>query len=150
MSCRLFRAVAAGDAALVEALLAEGENIAENDALGRSALLVATMDRNAKIVDPLLANGADPNVSDDWRITPLMRAARVNDVPVVRLLLDAGADPSAEDNDGHTAAWHGLHRDVNLGWGRGRHATLFIRRVFTTMSVRLVRGAARHQSSRRR
>ncbi|MFE2324895.1 ankyrin repeat domain-containing protein [Streptomyces sp. NPDC059385] len=91
----LGRAAEAGDAALVQRLLAGG---AEADARvpgGRRALELAVCAGRAEVVRLLLAAGADPgrDAGPYDEATPMALAAMNGHTAVARALLDAGADP---------------------------------------------------------
>ncbi|MFJ8013568.1 ankyrin repeat domain-containing protein [Streptomyces sp. NPDC096339] len=91
----LGRAAEAGDAAMVERLLAGG---AEADAWvpgGRRALDLAVCAGWAEVVRQLVEAGADPgrDAGPYDEATPMALAAMNGHTAVARVLLDAGADP---------------------------------------------------------
>ena len=101
---RLVDAAGRGDAAAVEALLAEHGDLADfQDEGGGTALMAAARRGHAAAVRALLRAGANPNASNAIGRTALMWAARSNAVEEVRLLLDGGADVTAETREGLTA-----------------------------------------------
>ena len=99
---RLVDAAAAGDTALVRALLAEGVDPNAARADGATALLWAAHRDDAETVDLLLQAGAGVNAADDHGVTPLARACENASAAMVGRLLDAGADPNAAQTNGLT------------------------------------------------
>ena len=99
---RLVDAAAAGDAALVRALLDEGVDVDAARADGATALLWAAHRDDAETVELLLRAGADVNAADDHGVTPLARACENAGAAVAGRLLDAGADPNAAQTNGLT------------------------------------------------
>jgi ankyrin repeat protein len=71
----LFDAVAAGDLARVEALLASGADPNPFDAEGRTPLILAAGNGHEDLVRTLLAGGADPILTDRMGESALTRAA---------------------------------------------------------------------------
>src|SRR5690242_10531791 len=71
----LFDAVAAGDLARVEALLAGGADPNPFDAEGRTPLTVAAENGHEALVQALLVGGADPSLTDHMSESALIKAA---------------------------------------------------------------------------
>jgi len=91
----LVLAADAGEAEIVDALLAAGArpSVAADD--GDTALIAAARWGHRAVVARLLAAGADVETRNGDRLTALMAAAGRGDLECVRLLLAAGADPDA-------------------------------------------------------
>jgi len=87
----LGQASASGDVARLEVLLREGTDINAVDALGRTALMIATENAQAAAVDALLAHGADPNIADARGRTPLAIARASSETGIAAALQRAGA-----------------------------------------------------------
>ena len=99
----LIAAVAAGNEAIVEALLADGALLVNaKDEWGWTALHEASNNGNVAIMEVLLAKETDVDVKDEFGQTPLHRASINGDAAAVELLLAAGADVGAKDEDGQT------------------------------------------------
>ena len=82
----------AGDAAVVEALAASGEDVNSRDAHGQTALMLAAMLGHAAVVATLIRRGADLNVSAKYKLTALMLAVINGHEEIARMLAAAGAD----------------------------------------------------------
>ncbi len=83
----LFDAVAAGDVARVEALLAGGADPNPFDAEGRTPLMVAAQEGHEELVRALLAKGADPLLTDAQGEGALTKAAAYGHAHIAELLL---------------------------------------------------------------
>nr|WP_255443325.1 ankyrin repeat domain-containing protein [Pseudoxanthomonas sp. OG2] len=88
----------------VELLVSAGSDVALQDAVGNTALHVASLyskhsvsDGSASIMDILLAAGADPRATNFSGLTPLHIASSPE---AIRLLVRAGADPNAVSVEG--------------------------------------------------
>ena len=106
---------AIGDAAAVQALLANGAEVNAKDNNGASALILASRNGHRDVVQALLANGAEVNAKDNDGATALILASRNGHRDVVQALLANGADVNAKDNNGATAlilASRNGHHDV--------------------------------------
>jgi len=90
----LFSAVAAGDVAGVEELVA-GADLEARDDSGRTPLLVTAHFSHDGVARALLKAGADPNVLDVQAYDLITIAAVKNDVDMILLGLEFGADPGA-------------------------------------------------------
>ena len=88
----LMLAAREGDAETVEAILKFRPKVAQRNAAGDSALMLATLKGHGDIVDRLLEAGAPVN-HDGW--TPLMYAAFEGHLDIVERLLARGADVNA-------------------------------------------------------
>ena len=108
----LFFALAMGDKALVETLIALGADVNAQTSEGDSALLLAVMQGDLGMVELLLsgASGQEVNldVQDEYGKTPLMHAASGGNKDIAALLLRMGADPMVCDKDGDSAFVHAL------------------------------------------
>ena len=78
----LRRAAEIGDLSGLKALLEKQADIDSRDALGRTALILATLHGQTNAVAVLLAHGADPNAADADGTTPL-QAAKAGDHPAI-------------------------------------------------------------------
>ncbi|MGZ3460340.1 MAG: ankyrin repeat domain-containing protein [Archangium sp.] len=90
----LFDAVAAGDRARVEALLASGADPNPFDAEGRTPLMLAAEKGLEALVQCLLAGGADPILTDRLGESALLKAAAHGHGRVAALLY-----PHASEDD---------------------------------------------------
>jgi hypothetical protein len=84
-------AAEAGDLTHLQALLATPIDINARDAHGRTALMLATMDRNVAAVNVLLGYGADANAADADGLTPLQAALAGTQPAIAAALRGAGA-----------------------------------------------------------
>lgn len=109
----LLKAVAEGDVAAVEALLAAGAQINGASPVGETALMRASSRGHLDVVRLLLDAGADVNGRRGDGMTPLIYAAFFGHADVVRLLMDNGADLDARDRLGMRA----------LDWAKSKGAT---------------------------
>jgi ankyrin repeat protein len=96
MSDQLFAAARAGDAALIESLIAAGAAVDAVDEAGETPLMHAAFHGHLAAVEALLAAGADVNAQSPQGWTALARAAYNGEtgrgyVEVVRVLNEAGA-----------------------------------------------------------
>jgi len=76
------RAAEIGDLSALKALLEKQADIDSRDAVGRTALMLATLHSQTNAVAVLLAYGADPNAADADGTTPL-QAAKAGDHPAI-------------------------------------------------------------------
>lgn len=91
-----------GDVAGIQERLEAGDDIAQADAQGFTALHFAAQQSQADAVAALLAAGAPVDAVDQFGVTPLWRAV-FNDrgrSGVIGLLLAAGADPEISNAAG--------------------------------------------------
>jgi hypothetical protein len=98
-----FRALQAGDAAMLNSLLRRHPRLAqERGANGNTLLNLAVSvgksdpDAEAAFVEMLLAAGADVNDPNDRGWTPLHEAAYCNQCPIAATLIERGADLDSE------------------------------------------------------
>ncbi len=99
----LMRASRAGDADIVEELLACGAAIAPVNSDGNNALWLACYSGNADIIQRLIQAGINMDHQNDNGATCLMYAASSGKGDVLQHLLAAGADGSLTSLDGFTA-----------------------------------------------
>ncbi len=99
----LIEAVRNADRAGVEAALDGGAQVAQADALGRTALHYAAALGQNDILSHLLETSVEPDLRDGEGITPLMRAAQNGHAVAVKALLASGANAELRDNDGRSA-----------------------------------------------
>jgi len=92
------------DLELAAMLLENGEDIDGTDKLGRTALMLATSQRNHEMMHLLVSCGANIN-AQEWEIgiTALMIASQNKDQQAIEILLAAGADAGIRNRFGHTA-----------------------------------------------
>jgi uncharacterized protein len=88
----LSSSVVSGDVARAGALLDDGANPEQMDAMGRTPLMLAVIAHRDDMVGLLLAHHANPNAADNSGQTPLQRARLDQQSNIVRLLERAGAD----------------------------------------------------------
>ena len=73
---------------------------------GRTALILATINRHVDVVRLLLANGADAAVTDDLSHggkSALQHAIKTKSIVIAKLLLSHGADVNSTDSRGQSA-----------------------------------------------
>ena len=96
----LFHAAFNGDAAAVQAWLANGADVNAKNDTESTALMEASFPGHLDVVQALLANGADVNAKNSEGWTALMGASYHDHLDVVQALLAKGADVNARDRDG--------------------------------------------------
>ncbi len=87
----LRQAAETGDLARVQTILDQPVDIDAVDALGRTALMLATLNAQAPAVELLLAHGANPNIADAQGRTPLSVARASRQLEIAAALQRAGA-----------------------------------------------------------
>ena len=87
----LRHAAEVGDLGALAAQLAQGGEVDARDALGRTALMLATLNGRSEAVDVLLAHGADPNLADAHGVTPLAAARAAGEGQIAAALERHGA-----------------------------------------------------------
>jgi Zn-dependent protease with chaperone function len=102
-STPLIDAAGMGDAAEVNSLVAEGEDMEAKDGDGSTALQWAVSSGDTETVKILLDNGADINTLDTWESTPLINAAYEENTEMVKFLLKHNPDTTIKDSEGKTA-----------------------------------------------
>lgn len=105
----LTKAVWAGDIASAKKLIASGHSVDERDRLGKSSLMIATLNESTIVASLFLNLGADPNGVDNQGQSALHLAAEYHSVPLARLLLSAGANVDLQDAKGNTPLWNALY-----------------------------------------
>jgi hypothetical protein len=90
LGATLRRAAASGDVGALRSLLGKPLDIDAPDEAGRTALMLATLNRHALAVEVLLQHGADPNIADDRGVTAL-QAAGPEESEITAALKLAGA-----------------------------------------------------------
>lgn len=107
----LHYAIAVGDAALADTLIAAGADV---NALTKysfaTPLHIAAMQRRAGLLATLLAAGANVGAANGNGQTALHFAAYRGDPDITRALLTAGANPQLKDAGGHTPVDWARHR----------------------------------------
>ena len=99
---RLHDAVNDGDTAQVEALIASGDDVNQNDRFLGTPLHQAAISGNGEMVKLLLAEGADVNVENRGLGTPLHIAAGKGYEAVAAVLIVNGANVNIRRKDGTT------------------------------------------------
>ena len=121
------RAVAQGDAATVQALLAKGINPQQLDEHNRTGLHVAALTGNLQIFAMLVKAGARLDTPDPLGNTALHYAAERNQIEMVKLMLALHAPIDAENKGGITplmlAASRGNYDVVQALLGAGASPT---------------------------
>lgn len=134
----LAAAIALNDPVAVERLLNSGVCVHTGGASTIQPVMAAAFVGSVPIVRILVKYGANVDATDDFGVTPLMLAARRDNAEMVRELLGFGADPVARDKSGRDALWHGTRREIELRLPGRFHGTLFVPRLWDTMSRRLI------------
>lgn len=99
----LHEAAAAGNVAAIRRLLADGRDVDARDAGGRTAILAATVARQAGAVRALIEAGADVDIRDDRLDNPFLYAGAEGLLEILRLVNEAGADPALTNRYGGIA-----------------------------------------------
>ena len=138
----LIEAVKAGDAAVVRALLDQGEGAGANVAAadGTTPLHWDAHLDNDTVAETLIAAGAEVNATTRYGVAPITLAATNGSEALLRRLLEAGADPNHVSGDGETPLMttarggvvaaiqllldHGAQADAVEGW-RGQTALMW-------------------------
>ena len=95
-------AIAGGEQAKAEVLLAKGVSANAKDRMNSTALTYAAMGGYPKLTKLLLERGADVNAKDPLGGTALLFAASKGSLETIQLLIDAGADVNAKAKTGVT------------------------------------------------
>ena len=98
----LVRAVASRHRPVIDLFLAAKTDVNAPGEGGRTALLTATLTRDAELTARLLDAGADPRRADDDGVTPLMAAAWAGHLPTIAALREHGAPLDATDAAGRS------------------------------------------------
>ena len=93
----LLAAAAAGQAGIVDLLLAKGCTSNASDYSANTALHLAAGKGHTQVVRVMLAYGADPAAKNNQSDLPLHLAADAGHLEIARLLIDAGSDINAKD-----------------------------------------------------
>ncbi len=105
-----------GDIKRVAQLLDQGTDIAEPDAAGEPALLIASLAGRPDVVTLLLERGCDIEIRNKGGLTALHAAAYGGKVDTVKLLVAKGADVNDTRNFYHMSPLHAAaeegHADV--------------------------------------
>ncbi len=99
----LIRAVKAGDATAVAAMIQQGVDVNAPEANGTTPLHWAVYQQNAALVKRLLAAHAKVSVVNQFGSTPMQEAALTGNAEIIKMLLAAGADVESANADGQTA-----------------------------------------------
>ncbi|KAA0156038.1 hypothetical protein FNF27_00323 [Cafeteria roenbergensis] len=112
---KLLAAVGGGEEDELARLLDAGASVDSQDAVGRTALALASASAQLAVVAKLLERGAGLEISSKSGMTPLMVAALKGHADVATLLLRNGANVAAQDMFGRVSlmfAAAGSHADV--------------------------------------
>ncbi len=104
----LVRAVASRHRPVIDLFLAAKPDVNTPGEGGRTALLTATLTRDAELTARLLAAGADPRLADDDGVTPLMVAAWAGHLPTIAALRAHGAALDTTDAAGRSALHYAI------------------------------------------
>jgi ankyrin repeat protein len=99
----LFDAVARGDIAALDRLIAAGAPLQASDAAGQTPLLLAVQNNNLDAATRLIAAGADINAQAANRDTPWLLAGALGRTAMLRLMLPKGPDFSIRNRFGGNA-----------------------------------------------
>lgn len=99
----LFDAVARGDIASIDRLIAAGAPLQATDAAGQTPLLIAVQSDNLDAATRLIAAGADINAQAANRDTPWLLAGALGRTAMLRLMLPKGPDFSIRNRFGGNA-----------------------------------------------
>ncbi len=88
----LREAAETGDVARIQAILDAPVDIDAVDAVGRTALMLATLNAKESAVELLLSHGANPNIADAQGRTPLTVARALRQPEIAAALERAGAN----------------------------------------------------------
>ncbi|KGR74378.1 M48 family metallopeptidase [Ureibacillus sinduriensis] len=102
------QAVVNGEIEQVAAMIAEGEDVHQEDYYGNTVLDWAVKSGDAKMVELLLESGADANYESSYGMTALMTAAEMGDPEMVKLLVESGGDPNYQEYSGLTALTYAI------------------------------------------
>ncbi|TCL76076.1 ankyrin repeat domain-containing protein [Rhizobium sp. BK251] len=112
----LHDAVRQGDVGQTKTLLDNGSDIAEPDASGEPALVIASLAGKKEVVALLLDRGADIEIRNKGGLTPLHAAAYGGHLDVIELLVEKGAVVNDDKNFYHMSPLHAAaeegHADV--------------------------------------
>nr|CAH8871646.1 unnamed protein product [Trichobilharzia regenti] len=138
------RAARAGDLARVVELLNAGVHINLSNAIGLTALHLASKEGYVRVVEELLQRGADFDAPTKKGNTALHIASLAGHFEVVKLLLDAGANLNRQSVIGFTPLYMAAqenHLDVvDLLLQRGANQALTTEDGFTPLAVALQQG----------
>eukprot|EP00591_Stephanopyxis_turris_P002665 CAMPEP_0195520510 /NCGR_PEP_ID=MMETSP0794_2-20130614/17075_1 /TAXON_ID=515487 /ORGANISM="Stephanopyxis turris, Strain CCMP 815" /LENGTH=209 /DNA_ID=CAMNT_0040649887 /DNA_START=49 /DNA_END=678 /DNA_ORIENTATION=+ len=95
-SVDLLEALEANDTKKVKSLIKGGVDVNEEDDVGITPLIRATLGGNVDILRLLMEAGAPAQPNPGFRHTPLRAACLTGNVELIRLLLEKGADPNAK------------------------------------------------------
>jgi serine/threonine-protein phosphatase 6 regulatory ankyrin repeat subunit B len=98
----LVKAIKAGDAQAVRALVKSGADVNAKSGDGSTPLLWAATNSSHEIASILIAAKAAVDTPNDYGVTPLLHASGIGDAAMVDLLLKAGASPSHAHPEGQT------------------------------------------------
>ena len=98
----LVKAIKAGDAQAVRALVKSGVDVNAKSGDGSTPLLWAATSSSHEIASILIAAKAAVDTPNDYGVTPLLHASGIGDAVMVDLLLKAGASPSKGHPEGQT------------------------------------------------
>ncbi|MFC7784969.1 ankyrin repeat domain-containing protein [Rossellomorea sp. GCM10028870] len=87
----------------VETLIDEGTDINQQDALGRTPVMLATYQNNTDMVRLLIDKGADIHLQDELKNNPFLYAGAEGMNDILLLTIEAGADPALVNRYGGTA-----------------------------------------------
>jgi ankyrin repeat protein len=99
----LIQSAEQGDLAGIVRSLEDGDDINQQDARGRTAVMSATYAGQVAAVKFLLEREADPDIQDEMLNTPFLYAGAEGMLDILKLANEAGADPAVTNRYGGTA-----------------------------------------------
>lgn len=96
-------ATASASTSVIERLIKMVTNPNHQDKDGRTALMLAVLNRKWLLFNKLLGLEANPDLQDNKKRTALMMAAEIDDWESVEALLRANANPNVQDKEEYTA-----------------------------------------------
>jgi ankyrin repeat protein len=103
MNSTLIISAGLGDLAGIVRSLEDGEDINQQDARGRTAVMAATYAGQVAAVRLLLEREANPDIQDEMLNTPFLYAGAEGMLDILKLTNEAGADPAVTNRYGGTA-----------------------------------------------
>ncbi len=98
----LFLAAKTGNTILIEKLLAQKEDVNQQDSLGNTPLIYASSIGKEDTVKLLLQKKANPNIVNNDGNSPLIAACSANNFEIVKLLIKDKAKTDAKNKEGKT------------------------------------------------
>lgn len=103
LTSQLFQAVEKGELDTLQNALDQKVDINAQDSKKRTALMIATYNKDVEAVKLLIDAGANANIQDDLLNTPFLYAGAEGYLDILKLTIQAGADPTIVNRYGGTA-----------------------------------------------